>query len=219
MTDGWVNLGDRHRRLHSAADERLIRRAHAVAKSTTVIAAELGAKLHVIRDNLAGHPAAASYEQDRVAGHTTVVDDQGVPMPGTVDPTGEAAIHPDRAAADHAELVRHVATLERHATTVADLLARYDARTPTDKERREAERANKPCCASHARIRNEVTGGPQWEDPCTKKPTDAAGNLAQPMWLCTWCRRQVLETGRLPTVAEVADYHAGKPVRRGVLDK
>lgn len=215
MTDGWVNLGDRRARLHTAADRRLIRRAHTVAQTTAVIAAELGAKLHVIRDNLAGHPAAASYEQDRVAGHTTVVDDRGVPMPGTVDPTGEAAIHPDRAAADHAELVRHVATLERHATTVADLLGRYDARTPTDKERRDAERAHDPGCASCARIPHPSTGGPRWEPPVTTQPTDANGNLAQPQWLCWWCRRWVLDTGRLPTVAELADHHAGKPVRRG----
>lgn len=215
MTDNrWVDLGDRRSRLHSATDRRLLGAAHGVATATAIIASELGPKLHVIRDSLAGHPVAASYEQDRVVGHTTVVDERGVPMPSTVDPTGEAAIHRDRAAQDHATLTRHIAVLERHATAVADLLARYDARTATDRERRDAARANDPGCESCARVPHPATGSPRWEPPVTAAPTDAAGNLARKMWLCSWCRRWALDTGRVPSVGELTTHHAGKPVRR-----
>lgn len=123
--------------------------------------------------------------------------------PGPSDPTGSLAVSGAQAAHD-AETARvddALRALRRELQFLDGFLKRNPLRGPTSKERAEAERANvqtDECdhCARH-RPMGEVPG-------VHRGPTLASGNLEHPMSLCRFCYDQVIETGRLPSKAEIA---------------
>lgn len=161
-----------------------------------------------IREQMAGQPGAANYEGDQVSGHTTVVDDRGIPMPALSDPTGETAIRRDRAAADLRELDRHMAAMHRHATQAVAIAALYTPRPATALDRRTLAALNikpDPGCQSCDRVGS-------WS--IVHRSTTLGGRLPAKTALCHWCYRWANEHGQLPAV-DVMERHArGETIRQ-----
>lgn len=154
--------------------------------------------LRAMRDAMTGQPGAASYDNPVVGGHTSVLDDRGVPMPAVSDRTGEAATDPDPARDDHRATQRDVAALAVIADRLLGRMAKYQRRTATDKERRETEKANEPGCELCAR--QDVHSPPRVLSSTVK------GNLDRPHRLCTHHYEFILANGRKPTEAEEVQY-------------
>lgn len=183
-----------------------------------------------IRDSLAGHPRAASYDQARPGPRPWCwvherdlarCQRDGLLCSGEIievhDPTGEAAISGDPAAADLKNLARLAGHIRRDVEAVADILARYQRRAPRPSEIEATTNANAPHCESCARI--EVARGVAWwVEPHTNGSgnpyrTTCGGVLPEGRWLCKWCIRHVTDRGCLPTEAELEDHRAGRRVR------
>lgn len=166
--------------------------------------------LIAIRAAMKGQPGAASYDTPVVSGHTTVKDDLGVPMPAVSDPTGEAgcdrAVGLDSAVNDHKAIQRHAKAIASHADALVTVLARWQARSATDKERRQTDAANDPGCEIHTRIG-------VWRVPRVLSST-VNNTLERPYRLCEWCERVVKDLGRLPEYHELRDNVDGKKLRR-----
>lgn len=134
----------------------------------------------------------------------------GVPISVSGDPAGEAAMRPDRAAADRARLEELLKSMGRQAGQVLDILARYTPRQATDKEKRDTLQANEreEGCSSCART--QVTRGVQRWEPVYR--ATVIDNEKHP--LCRWCWEWLRSTGELPTLAQVEQHHRGLRVRR-----
>jgi hypothetical protein len=158
---------------------------------------------------LEGRPQAQRLETDRTSGHATVADDEGIPMPAVSDPTGEAAIHPDRAASDLRKMNDLLLRMRRDADELSVLQATYRVDGPTaDRLRSEADRAkvdNKERCESCARVNH-------WS-PVHRRST-VKGNLPRPMPLCRSCYHDVLATGKLPSLSDVRARAEGRKLWR-----
>jgi len=178
-----------------------------------------------IRDSLAGHPRAASYDGARPGPRPWCWTHErdlarcqrdGLLCTGEVvevhDPTGEAAIGGDPAAADLKALGRLAAQLRRDTEAVADILARYGKRAPRPSEIDATTNANAPHCESCSRI--EVAKGvPWWVEPLTQERTTVAGRLTTAQWLCRWCYEHVVDRSCLPNDDELEQRRSGKRVR------
>lgn len=167
---------------------------------------ELPRLLRAIRDAMPGQPGAASYDTPVVRGHTTVIDEQGTPMPSVSDPTGEAAVelaggrHP--AVADLHQLNRRIRAVAQHADALVRIANTWKARPPTDKERRDTDLDNdelRAGCEVHARA------GLYARRECVAEIVDG-WMLPRPMGLCSVCRSRIKRTHRLPTVEDVQAY-------------
>lgn len=161
--------------------------------------------LSLMKEAQTGQPGARSYDSPMVGGHSTVLDEFGVPMPAISDPTGEAGIGADEARVDEADTLSDVRQLKTIGDRMVWRFARYQARAATEKQRRETEKANDPGCELCARMG-------QFSPPRVLS-SDAKGNLDRPHRLCTWHYEFVLATGRKPTDDEERAHIAGKPVR------
>jgi len=223
------------KRLTDSARQRL---ADDLADTTTRIAHQLAhidngrTVLQRIHDAQAGHPKAASYDTVgyptegrsrppwcwRHERPVTLCHRDGHQCDGeaidVTDPTGEAAIAPDPAAADLKALDSLLPRMRNQAELVAAILAKWTPRPISDAEREQLDKANNPDpgCESCARL--EISEGvPRWEPPMTKTPTTVKGNLTQPRWLCWWCWRWVSSTGKLPPTTILRAHHEGKTIR------
>lgn len=153
-----------------------------------------------IRDAQHGHPKAASYDTDRVSAS------------GTSDPTGNAAMRADKAAADRKRLDRIFASLRDQADEAVRICDNYTPRHPTAKERQQTADWNAPHCENCCKIL-DMAGGPQWIEPLTKERTTVTDLLSEPMWLCRWCYDHVSQCeGILPNEAELEQHRDGKRI-------
>lgn len=117
-----------------------------------------------------------------------------------VDPVGEAAQVPDRAAADLRAIEADLRQLRTVSRRLSGRLLRYEPRHPTPMEKKAVEKDNEPACACCARI--EV-----WSP--VHRNGDVAGNLPAPMALCQWDYQFVRRTGRLPSIQEARRHALG----------
>lgn len=159
------------------------------------------------RDSWHGHPKAAAYDRSSSGSSRDRIEDNDPDLGWkrtTSDPTGDAAIRPDRAAASRRKVERDlraaaniVANLER------ELVHWGEPRPATDYERRLVEQANvkpEPGCTSCART--EVAHGvDRWEPVYARD-------------LCRWCWEWEKSTGRPATVDELTRHHNGQQIRR-----
>jgi len=162
------------------------------------------------RDGWSGHPKAAAYDRTTPSGHPR--HDSGIedadPDLGwrrtTSDPTGDAAIRPDRAATSRRKVERALKAIEGNLETIQRELAHWaEPRPATDYERRLVEQSNAkpdPGCASCART--EVAHGvDRWEPVYAKD-------------LCRWCWEWERSVGRPATLDELTRHHNGQQIRR-----
>lgn len=200
------------------SDHDRCRRADDLAELASRIAVHLVAVdiegrtvVNRIREAMLGQPKAQHLEADRTTGHTTVVDDQGMPMPAVSDPTGEAAIRPDKAAMHLREVDDKLRAAHAAVSRVVTLLALYTPRPATDGEQRSLELDNDPGCESCSRTESS-RGVKRWE-PVWKRG-NPGGVLRDTAGLCAWCYTWTKDTGRLPSMDELALHHSGNIVKR-----
>lgn len=178
--------------------------------------------LPAIADNLAGQPRAASYDDDRSSAAPWCWDHQR-PVPQchradllcsgetltSSDPTGEAAVNPDKARADQAELKE----LERKVVDLCNRIANIDDRylpelLPTGADKAKLATEGDPGCWFCEQARS-------WSPPHTKNPTDVGGNLKVPRLVCSGHYDLIRKhLGRAPSKQENEAY-----VRRGKYPK
>lgn len=120
-----------------------------------------------------------------------------------------AGIGADRALADERELDDCLTAATRAVNRAWTIAASYPpAHTATAAERRTLGLGDGPYCASCART-PRGDGSPR-QEPIRANltgPTDVGGRLAEPVALCDWCYRAVVDWGRLPTPEEVERHH------------
>lgn len=125
------------------------------------------------------------------------------------DPTGEAAVRPDRASAHLDELERLAKRLCADGERIVRILADYQLRPATDKER-QISQGGETGCWSCARLPNpHIDGEQRWEPTYRDVPL---GGERKP--LCSWCWSWHRDTGQLPSVDDLKRHHAGQRVRR-----
>lgn len=206
-------------------DRNIVRLADDAAELMTRIANTLGTVtasgstvLTRMRDGFIGHPQAQRFNPPTRVALVPNPDqwpdgenpDRDNHLPS--DPTGEAALRPDKAKQHRDEVVRLLRSMQTNAERVQNILACYSPRPATDADRAKLEQQNDPGCQSCSRV--EVRPGvPRWE-PVQGVPTDCAGNLTVAMALCSWCKGFIKDTGRLPHLAELGQHHDGKRVKR-----
>lgn len=175
---------------------------------------------------LAGHLRAASWDQtgsgrppwcwthqrDVTACHLDGLDCDGETIE-VADPTGEAALTPDKAARDLTELDRRLRRIANDADVILAVLGRWTPRATREDERAKLTAINtpNPCCDNCSRV--EITPGRRvWEPPLRDKPTNVGGVLSQARVLCRWCYEHVRSTGVVPDLTELRDRHQGNRV-------
>lgn len=142
-------------------------------------------------------------QEHRYGPASAALDRTGTSGAGPSDPTATAALTGAQTSHDHRtrELDDAIRALTR-AVRVIDVFVRSQSgQTPTERDRREAERANTPLdecdhCTPHRRAGHI--------EPIYRGPTDVAGNLPGPMSLCRFCYDRVRRTGALPSRADIA---------------
>lgn len=182
------------------------------AEDYTRLAITASSRLLAMRDAMGGQPGAQRFDSTPTTGHTTVVDDEGTPMPAISDPTGEAAVRratgKDRAAADHREVSKLIRDGLRISGRITDIFARYGTRPAGHVELKATEQGNaRPDGCEHC-----ATQG-RWS-PLHVERTTAKGNLPTPMRLCRWCYDWTRTHGVLPTDKELRAHHEGRKLRR-----
>lgn len=192
-------------------DRKIIADSGLAAGTLTQITAALPDVLARIHDATSGQPGAARTDTIRSSGHATVLDEHGIPMPAVSDPTGEAGIRPDPAAAAHNRIEQLAKRLLTDAEALLFELGPWLARAPLAKELRETERANTPGCESCARIDGPALNGvPWWNHPRTTVTLNLVSGERTKVRVCEWCEAVFRADGRLPTEAEVEDHRDGK---------
>ena len=120
------------------------------------------------------------------------------------DPTLSLAMKPDRVAAEIAALDSVLRRMSVDAQWLRSFVDRWQPHAPTDRDRREVEKANTPedGCEHHAAA--------TIYEPASHVGT-VAGNLNVPMRLCDFCYREVYRKGVLPRgEVLVTRHHTGK---------
>lgn len=142
----------------------------------------LRAALRRCTDSVASHPGAASTDGTRGRGGTS--------------PTEALAMTPDPAARELADLDRTMRRVEADLAWLVAFTARHTPRPPSDRDRREVERANTtpdPLCEHCTDHRRSGDAQP------VHRTGTVNGNLPLPMALCRWCYDRVRTDGRLPS--------------------
>ena len=191
----WQPAGEA--RLHNRPERRALNDLDATTHIFHTLTATVATQLLAMREAMNGHPRAANYDGARVSGTTTIVDEHGTPMPARSDPTGEAAIRPDRASVDHRNTLADLGQLHDLVIRLADRLGHYTTHPATDKEQKDTEQANAVHCQSC--VRTESSTGVPRQETVYKLHTTVKANLRTPYNLCSWCYTWVRDTGRLPT--------------------
>ena len=121
------------------------------------------------------------------------------------DPTGTAAIRPDKAAQELRDHDKDVRAAEALLERITARLARFGpARPAGDAERALLARGN----ATAPKVCDSCGDLPLKVESSTVK-----GNLETPAALCDWCYRWVGTTGRKPTAIEAEQHRRGKNPR------
>ena len=127
---------------------------------------------------------------------------EGVPVARIKDPTGEAAMAPDRAAAHRREVERLISTLHRDASRLEQLVGLYSARPASEAERRATLADNDREAGCRSCVRTEVAKGVTRWEPVFRDD------------LCRWCYDWRRGTGVVPSVDELRRHHRGERIRR-----
>lgn len=163
--------------------------------------------LAAIHDALPGQPGAMSYDTPVVGGHSTVLDDRGIPVPAVSDPTGETAAdladHGHPAVSDLKQIKKHVAAVAQHADALVRIAVAWQSRPPTKAEQRETARQNLAGCDLHT-----AAGLFSEREPGAGLITAAGGFLLpKPMHLCGACRLRIYNTKRIPSKQDLHYHH------------
>ena len=154
-----------------------------------VIADNLAIARRRLEDQRRGQPRSALGGNGGRGGGYPVETALGMGGPGD-----DGTIYEDRAA----RLLDQIDQLTKQLCLTARLLRLIVEaevpRPPTDKQRRDVERANTPdptCqhCTQHR---------PPGKAELVHRTGDVAGNLSEPIALCRWCYDAVRRTGQLP---------------------
>lgn len=174
-------------------DAELLRRARDAAALAVGLHRVMPAMLARLDEFAGGYASSVRIESDRTAGHTTVTDERGVPVPAVADPTGEAALHPS---------VSERAVLERVLTVVhRELVALDRLRQSVTATARHDPGVG---CELHAIV--DV-----WRTPLVQM-SDVGGRLSRKRTLCRWCHDFVGRAGRIPDRRELERNVAGERV-------
>ncbi len=123
------------------------------------------------------------------------------------DPTLSLAMKPDRVAREIAQLDDVLRRMSVDAQWLRSFVDRWQPHAPTDRDRREVEKANTPDdgCEHHA-----AAG---IFEHAERGPSTVAGNLALPMRLCNYCYQEVYRKGVLPRGEQLdREHRLGKPL-------
>lgn len=183
-----------------------------------------------IRDSMQGHPRAQAYDTERSSGrlwcwqheqdlhqcHSDDLQCRGEALSGPSDPTGEAGVLSDRAAADMKRLTAIFAKLRSEADAGIRIANAYTPRPPSEHERSRTADENDPHCESCSRV--EIAKGVDWwVAPHTNGSghyrTTVGDTLTEAMWLCQWCRDHTMTRGCLPSKDELEQHRDGKRIR------
>ena len=150
-----------------------------------------------------GHPSAQNWETDRTAGHATVLDDDGTPMPSVVDPTGETAVTdgPDGGKALE-ELDRAISEALRAVTRAADVASHW--RPATQPELPLGDGPGELWCRSC------------WRDDqyCEPVSENYKGRGE-----CRWCGDFFGQFREMPPLPVLRKRHVGERIDQAFIDK
>ena len=171
--------------------------AHQAHQDLTAALTGLGPAIQRLMDARPALPGAASTDGTRGRGGTSSVE--------------ALALNGDPTAAEIRQLDQVLRRLSADAQWLAGFVSRQTPRAPSDRDRRDVERANSaPAedCEHHTAAglfeHGEHTG-------------TVGGNLDLPMRLCGFCYREVYRKGRLPRGEVLHDRHlTGKDPRTRV---
>lgn len=184
-------------RLTKAAAERLA----LLAKALDVVGSDGTTVVGRIRDAQGGLRARCYEAASRTVRHDSAF----------------AGIAGDDAVRDERDLDARITEAVRAVNAAWLVVARYPpVHSATDADRNALRRDNarpEPCCANCATVPAD-DGRPRHEPPHPRQaePSDCAGRLPAPMWLCSWCYERVRAWGRLPSTSELVKHHRGERV-------
>jgi hypothetical protein len=162
-----------------------------------------------IRASYNGWPAGSGFDG---GGKSSVLDDQGIPMPNVADPTGEAAMRQDRARDDERTIHRDIEAAKRALHRALINARRYRLRTANPHEQDDASDGDDGC-QSCARITGP--SGLPWWNPIHRYTVLANGVRVA---VCDWCYNQprvgVRHTGELPPKDAVESHRDGRRYRK-----
>lgn len=200
----------------TAADAARI--AHAVTQRD---ARDNKTLLERVRDGYAGWPAGGGFDAVRSGPKTTLHcfrhgnDDcdcgQNTTIPGANDPTGNAAIRPDRARDDLKAFEKHLRSARQQLDQALQIVQRWSPRAANVIE--QAAGTTEPGCVSCARVPGP-SGAPWW-NPVEREVTLNDGAR---VGLCSWCRQTPVvgakHSGDMPPKDEVAYYRDNGRARK-----
>lgn len=155
-----------------------------------------------LRSSYNGWPAGSG------EGPSSVLDDQGTPMPSISDPTGEAALRPDKARDAETQIARHLTAARRALDQAYAEAARWTLRDATAYDAGQTS-GGEDGCESCARIRGPRTA--RWWNPLYRTTTLADGAR---IGLCRWCFDWSRRTGSLPPKDQLEAHRDGKRIRQ-----
>lgn len=177
--------------------------------------------LQRFRDGFSGWPAGGGFDAIRTGPKTTLhcfrhgEDDcdcgQNTTIPGANDPTGNAAIRPDRARDDQRAFEKHMRAARRELDAALQVALRWSPRAANVIE--QAAGTTEPGCVSCARVTGP-SGGPWWNQ--VERNTTLKNGVK--VGLCDWCYRTPVfgaqHTGELPPKDEVAYFRDNGRARK-----
>ena len=157
------------------------------------------------RDGYEGHPKAAAYDRDTPSGHPRHDSDGDDGWRRAIsDPTGNAAIRPDRAAESRKKVEQSLKSIAHQVKLIElEVAAWGEPRPATEYERKLVSKSNEradPGCVSCSRV--EVAYGVDRWEPVFRGV------------LCRWCYEWERMVGRPATVDELTRHHNGQQIRR-----
>lgn len=178
--------------------------------------------LQRFRDGFTGWPSGGGFDAVRTGAatvlHCFLHGEDNCPcgrnttMSGANDPTGEAAIRPDRARDDQKQFEKHLRAARRELDQALQIAKRYEPRAANAFDQQEAP-ASDVGCTSCARITGP--SGQPWWNQVTRNTTLKNGVK---VGLCDWCYRTPVVgaqfTGDLPPKDEVAYYRDNGRARK-----
>lgn len=193
-TATWLSIDSR--RALSARDQALVTRLGEALQAGDRLQLELPALLHLMRDHQAGQPRAQSLTPSTGSSH---IDDDAERPTGHHDPTGDAAITPDRAAHHQREIRRHLELAITHLSQAITIGQSYPSQA-TEPEDIEAT-PGKEWCRSCWKDR-------KYCEPITMRPD------GQPYYrgLCRWCGAFASREGFEPPTDLVVLKHRGERI-------
>jgi hypothetical protein len=196
-------------------DRNLVRLLADAVENLDRSAGAIEAGLVSMHDALNGHPRSPALDSVGGRGRTTFCEVHerercacggGTPYENLTDPTGDAATRPDRAAVDRRRLEDALRSIGRQAEDVVRLLAKYQARPASDRERAETLKANERDVSCWSCARDSGHWAP------AARSAELLGERRQLCWWCfDWVRKG---DGSAPSLVQVRQYHDTGRVRR-----